>query len=65
MSDIQEQQASIAITLPDGTVKNVPSGSTGFDIALSIGKRLATMLLPLQSTANRRISTHRFSAMQI
>ena len=41
MSDIQEQQASIAITLPDGTVKNVPSGSTGFDIALSIGKRLA------------------------
>ncbi len=41
MSDIQEQQASIAITLPDGTVRNVPSGSSGFDIALSIGKRLA------------------------
>lgn len=41
MSDIQEQPASIAITLPDGTVRNVPSGSTGFDIALSIGKRLA------------------------
>jgi len=41
MSDIQEQQASIAITLPDGTVRNVPSGSTGSDIALSIGKRLA------------------------
>ncbi|MBM3422420.1 MAG: threonine--tRNA ligase [Chlorobi bacterium] len=41
MSDIQEQQASIAITLPDGTVRTVPSGSTGFDIALSIGKRLA------------------------
>ena len=41
MSDIQEQKASIAITLPDGTARPFPSGSTGFDIARSIGKRLA------------------------
>ncbi|MBM3163257.1 MAG: threonine--tRNA ligase [Chlorobi bacterium] len=41
MSDIQEQKASIAITLPDGTVRTFASGSSGFDIALSIGKRLA------------------------
>ncbi|MCF8215762.1 MAG: threonine--tRNA ligase [Chlorobium sp.] len=41
MSDIQENPASIAITLPDGTVRTVPAGSSGFDIARSIGKRLA------------------------
>jgi len=41
MSDIQEQKAPIAITLPDGTVRSYPWGSTGFDIALSIGRRLA------------------------
>ncbi|NTW10477.1 MAG: threonine--tRNA ligase [Chlorobiaceae bacterium] len=41
MSDIQEHPASIAVTLPDGSRRTVPQGSTGLDIALSIGRRLA------------------------
>ncbi len=31
----------IQLTLPDGTVREVPSGTTGLDVAQSIGKRLA------------------------
>ncbi len=48
MSDNQEQLAMIAITLPDGTVKSLPSGSTGMDIALSIGRKLAQDALALK-----------------
>ncbi len=48
MSDIQEHPASIAVTLPDGSVKTVPSGSTGLDIALSIGRKLAQDALALK-----------------
>ncbi|MCC5953561.1 MAG: threonine--tRNA ligase [Acidimicrobiia bacterium] len=33
--------AEICVTLPDGTTKSLPSGSTGADLAASIGKRLA------------------------
>jgi len=48
MSEIQEQLALIALTLPDGTVKSFPSGTTGLDIALSIGRRLAQDALALK-----------------
>ncbi len=48
MSENQETVAVIAITLPDGTVKSFPSGSTGLDIALSIGRKLAQDALALK-----------------
>ncbi|MEI8033551.1 MAG: threonine--tRNA ligase [Chlorobiaceae bacterium] len=48
MSDNQEQLAAIAVTLPDGTVKSFPSGSTGIDIAQSIGRKLAQDALALK-----------------
>ena len=48
MSENQEQLALIALTLPDGTVKSFPSGSTGLDIALSIGRKLAQDALALK-----------------
>jgi threonyl-tRNA synthetase len=41
MSDNQEQKALLAITLPDGSIRSFPYGSTGLDIALSIGRKLA------------------------
>lgn len=47
MSDIQKQQASIAITLPDNTMRRFPVGSSGFDVALSIGNRLADAALAI------------------
>ena len=48
MSDNQEQLALIALTLPDGTVKSFPSGTTGLDIAQSIGRKLAQDALALK-----------------
>ena len=33
--------AEISITLPDGSARELPEGSTGSDLAASIGKRLA------------------------
>jgi threonyl-tRNA synthetase len=33
--------ADISITLPDGSVRSLPEGATGTDLAASIGKRLA------------------------
>ena len=48
MAENQEQLALIALTLPDGTVKSFPSGSTGLDIALSIGRKLAQDSLALK-----------------
>ena len=51
MSEHQEQLALIALTLPDGTVKSFPSGSTGLDIALSIGRKLAQDALALKVNA--------------
>ncbi len=48
MSENQEQLALIALTLPDGTVKSFPTGSTGLDIALSIGRKLAQDALALK-----------------
>ncbi|KZK73697.1 MAG: threonine--tRNA ligase [Pelodictyon luteolum] len=41
MSDNLESQVMLSITLPDGTIKQFPKGSSGLDIALSIGRRLA------------------------
>ena len=32
---------NIKVTLPDGSVKELPKGSTGLDLALSIGPGLA------------------------
>lgn len=34
-------QKTIAITLPDGTIKELPTGATGYDLAASIGAGLA------------------------
>jgi len=48
MSENQEQLAFVALTLPDGRVKSFPSGSTGLDIALSIGRKLAQDSLALK-----------------
>jgi threonyl-tRNA synthetase len=31
----------LTVTLPDGTTKNLPAGTTGLDLAASIGRRLA------------------------
>ena len=48
MSDNQEPLAVIALTLPDGSVKTFPAGSTGNDVALSIGRKLAQDALALK-----------------
>src|SRR3990172_6215467 len=41
------KQDHIRLTLPDGTVKEVPGGTTGLDLARSIGKRLASDALAI------------------
>jgi threonyl-tRNA synthetase len=48
MSLHQEHPASIAVTLPDGSVKSLPAGSTGLDIAQSIGRKLAQDAIALK-----------------
>ena len=48
MSDNQEPLAVIALTLPDGSVKTFLTGSTGNDVALSIGRKLAQDALALK-----------------
>ncbi len=48
MSDNQEPLAVIALTLPDGSVKTFPTGSTGNDVALSIGRKLAQDALAIK-----------------
>jgi len=41
MSSAELKQPEIALTLPDGSVRTVPAGTTGEAVAASIGKRLA------------------------
>ncbi len=41
MSDAMDCLKQVVITLPDGTEKTFPSGTTGLEIAASIGRRLA------------------------
>ncbi|CAN5689328.1 threonine--tRNA ligase [soil metagenome] len=41
----QTHQSSIRVTLPDGTVREYPSGTTVHDVAASIGSRLAQAAL--------------------
>ena len=41
MSDNIEVQATVTITFPDGKNRSFPSGITGYDIAQSIGRKLA------------------------
>ncbi len=48
MSDNQDLLAVIALTLPDGSVKTFPTGTTGNDVALSIGRKLAQDALALK-----------------
>ncbi|NTV06329.1 MAG: threonine--tRNA ligase [Chlorobiaceae bacterium] len=48
MSDNQDILAVIALTLPDGNIKTFPSGTTGNDVALSIGRKLAQDALALK-----------------
>ena len=37
--------ATLDVTLPDGSVRTLPQGSTGLDLAQSIGSRLAKAAL--------------------
>jgi threonyl-tRNA synthetase len=48
MSAPQNSVSEIQLTLPDGSVKTVPSGTTGFDVAKSIGSRLANDALAIK-----------------
>jgi threonyl-tRNA synthetase len=48
MSDHQDSLGVIALTLPDGSVKTFATGSTGNDVALSIGRKLAQDALALK-----------------
>ena len=41
MSEHNESQSRVTVTLPDGESRTFPQGATGYDIALSIGKKLA------------------------
>jgi threonyl-tRNA synthetase len=41
----QTQQSSLRVTLPDGTVREYPAGTTVHDVAASIGSRLALAAL--------------------
>lgn len=41
MSEVLTESKNITITLPNGDVRKYPDGSSGYDIAASIGKRLA------------------------
>jgi len=41
LTDVSADQAIIKITLPDGSVREMPKGSTGLDLAMSISEGLA------------------------
>src|SRR5882762_5122722 len=43
---------SIHVTLPDGSVKDVPKGTTALDIAKSIGQRLADAALAAKTNGD-------------
>jgi len=45
LPDVSTDQAIIRITLPDGSVREMPKGSTGLDLALSISEGLARNVL--------------------
>ena len=45
MSDVAQATQTIKITLPDGSTREVPRGSTAFDVAKSISPRLADAAL--------------------
>lgn len=45
MSQNLEPQGTVAVTLPDGTIKHFPKGTTGLEVAASIGRRLADAAL--------------------
>ena len=45
---------SIHVKLPDGSVKEVPKGTTALDIAKSIGQRLADATLVARRDPSRR-----------
>ncbi len=44
-SDVLDQM--LHVTLPDGNVKTLTTGSTGHDVATSIGPRLAEVALAI------------------
>lgn len=48
MSNASLQEKSLNVTLPDGNVRTLPVGSTGRDIAASIGARLAEVALAIK-----------------
>jgi threonyl-tRNA synthetase len=45
---MSDNATSIAITLPDGSVRDLPEGATGLDLALSIGEGLARASVAVQ-----------------
>jgi threonyl-tRNA synthetase len=45
LPDVSADQAVIKITLPDGSIRKMPKGSTGFDLAMSISEGLARNVL--------------------
>jgi threonyl-tRNA synthetase len=47
-TDLSAPSGPISITLPDGHVRQLPSGSTGADLAASIGPRLAQDALAVE-----------------
>ena len=53
---------SIAIHLPDGSVREVPAGTTPLDIANSISPRLAAASVVARLTPRRRATARRPSA---
>ncbi len=46
--------AEVMIRLPDGSVKELPQGSTGLDLAASIGRRLAKDAVAIRSDGDER-----------
>ncbi|HED31686.1 MAG TPA: threonine--tRNA ligase [Prosthecochloris aestuarii] len=48
MSEHNDVQSQVTVTLPDGKSRSFPSGTTGYDIARSIGKKLAKDALAIK-----------------
>lgn len=56
-----EASMDIAVVLPDGSQRVVPEGSTGFDLALSIGSRLAKDAVAIEVGGHEYDLSHRLS----
>ncbi len=54
MKTAEASKGTITVTLPDGSEREYPQGTTGYDIAASIGKRLAKDALAIKLNGNVR-----------